>query len=193
MLTAATKHLTIAIEGLDGTGKSTVARLLAHRIGAALYTTPPPEFTAIREVLDATECLTARFFYYLSSVCYAAADALKVRDASHVVFDRYAFSTMACHRALGVNIDVELNTLGIPNPDFTFLLTITSEEERLRRIRARGLTSKSDVLVEALELRTKMLKEFRRFGLQEIDTTNVTAEQVVDTIMLKTNLDQPNC
>jgi len=95
------RNLLIAIEGLDGTGKSTVACLLAKRLNGVVYATPPPEFVPIRKALDSSRSLSARFYYYLSSVCYAGAEASGLREHSHVILDRYVSSTIACHKALG--------------------------------------------------------------------------------------------
>ena len=68
----------VVFEGLDGTGKSTCARLVAERLGAELLTTPSPEVRRYRD--DLIECYAgsqeAAQLFYLSTV-FAASDQIR--------------------------------------------------------------------------------------------------------------------
>src|SRR5882762_7072766 len=121
---AQNKYKFIVLEGIDGAGKSTVSRRLAKAIGAKLYRTPPPGFSATRRIIDADAELPSRFLFYLSSVVYASEAIRKLIRQQHVVCDRYLVTTVAYHRAMGLALDLNLQNFNLIEPDFTFFLEL---------------------------------------------------------------------
>jgi dTMP kinase len=140
----------IAFEGLDGSGSTTQARLLAERLqrtGRAVLVTKEPTSSnpvglLIREALQhrwevSPEALQLLF-------CADRAEHLRtevlpaLKDWQIVITDRYLFSTIA-FGSWGVT-DMEwlkqLNRL-FPLPDLTLLLKL-DPEECIKRIESRG-------------------------------------------------------
>ena len=57
------KHRLIVLDGIDGTGKTTVARKLAAALHAKYLRTPPPDFDAIRPRVDQQASIETRFLF----------------------------------------------------------------------------------------------------------------------------------
>lgn len=136
-----TRHrgLLIAFEGIDGSGKSTQARMLAERLArGGVEVVPTREPTdgpfgrRIRETYrtgrlsaeDELSLFTEDRREHVSNVIEPALRAGKV-----VVVDRYYFSTMAYQGARGISVEKirEANEAFAPAPDLLFLFEIPME------------------------------------------------------------------
>lgn len=139
--------LFVAIEGLDGTGKSTLTRGLAADLGGEPWSTPGERIQPVRGQVLAALGLDplARALFYAATV---ASQGRRAREAARsgrvVVMDRYWLSTMAYARARGVDADLSGIRAGLPAPDLTLFLTL-AEPERERRLRARGACTAADL------------------------------------------------
>ncbi len=81
MLEGATPVRTVVVEGLDGTGKSTVtARLAEHPQCIAMLRTPPVEYADLRPIFDKLEEADRRVYYYAAN--YVAGDMAVDRSAA---------------------------------------------------------------------------------------------------------------
>ena len=167
---ADTKFKFIVLEGVDGSGKSTVAKRLAEDVQADLVRTPPPDFLPIRHLMDTTTNVEARFLYYLSSVCHTSDFIRKSLYKKHVICDRYFASTLACHRALGLDLDWDYSQLPFLRPDFSFLLDVIDERERQRRLAQRGELSPNDCIFNDQQSLVALRREYARLGIMQIDT-----------------------
>lgn len=193
-------HPFLAIEGVDGAGKTTVSRELATAVGAAYHRTPPlavaeAQLASARSGTDLRDYIEGRrdaglsFAYYLFGVAYAAHEISTALATRAVVCDRYFASTVAYH---GVPHDLALlleTQLALPVPDVTFLLLV-SEEERRCRIDARASRAPSgaygyDREHEALR---EVLGRYRAMSLVEIDTSGKTVEAVVQLLVQEIRL-----
>jgi dTMP kinase len=139
----------VTFEGVDGSGKSTQARLLAKRLrseGRDVILTREPGGTAagerIREILLHGDALTP----WTEASLFAAARAQLVEEVvrpalargADVVADRYLDSSLAYQgiaRGLGVEPVLELNMLATNGlvPDRTFLILLPPAEAAARR------------------------------------------------------------
>jgi dTMP kinase len=139
----------VTFEGIDGSGKSTQARLLAEALtaeGREVVATREPGGTEagerIRElILGGTEIAP-----WTEAALFAAARAQLVEEViapglargAHVICDRYLDSSLAYQgiaRGLGVERVLELNVHALRGilPDRTFLLLVDPEESARRR------------------------------------------------------------
>ena len=131
-----TKPYIICLEGLDGCGKSTQAKLLAEQING-FYTREPSDWPIgklIRERLtghgpELSET-TLQLMYAADRGHHMAAEVEpKLKENIPVIFDRYFFSSIA----LGYGQDLDrdwLNTINryYPAPDFLFIINTPLEE-----------------------------------------------------------------
>lgn len=173
----------VVIEGVDGVGKTTLARQLQEAYGYYyLYTLPEP-FKRIRMEIELLKFPAARFFYYLSCVITFQRELKQLLDQDYkVVVDRYIYSTIAMHKAMGVDTRcVSVEMLPISLPDAIILLTCDSTE-RNRRIYLRA-TDKPEYVRSMSPLLDKAQVLFLEFGdtMRVIDTTELNPQQVFET------------
>src|SRR5919198_440149 len=138
----------ITFEGLDGSGKSTQARLLADalaRDGRDVVTTREPGGTAVGESIRQLLLEGGEVAPWTEAALFAAARAQLVEEViapalargAHVVCDRYLDSSLAYQgiaRGLGIERVLELNRHAIRGllPDRTYLLVIDLAESARR-------------------------------------------------------------
>ncbi len=85
----------VVFEGLDGTGKTSVSRVLAEKTGGVYLKTPPPEFCRLRRKIQAEKNYYARFLFYLSSVVCASERTRQFPSSQIIVCDRYYYTSLA--------------------------------------------------------------------------------------------------
>jgi len=127
----------VAIEGLDGCGKSTMARLLADRLGAALVKNPPDSLAHERAAADARP-EGERRAWYAHANRVAAEESLMHRGCGRpVVMDRCPASTVAFGTAhAGAVARPENWPSDIERPDLVVLIDVP-EPVRLARFASR--------------------------------------------------------
>ncbi|MDC5726931.1 dTMP kinase [Vibrio europaeus] len=138
----------IVIEGLDGSGKSTVSKHLAEKLNAKLLTTPGAGFKEVRKQLDTVfeHNPKARQLFYMATVLNVASEAQRFIDSGqNVVVDRYWLSTQVYHHWMSngqcYTLDeVESELLA---PDLTVYLDL-SVDERIARINNRNYCTRED-------------------------------------------------
>ncbi|MFA6963751.1 MAG: dTMP kinase [Patescibacteria group bacterium] len=170
----------VAIEGIDGTGKSTVAKLLADLMGATLIKTPFGPMIGQRAYYDGEGIAPlVRYLFYLNCNVVASEEIERLLQSGPVVCDRYLISTLCFHKAMGVDVDiVDISKLPIVQPDHYFCLQ-AAEEVRLQRLYSRGYLSDTDEKIDLLREVDLMLP---RYCGNIIDTTLLSADEVAQKI-----------
>jgi hypothetical protein len=169
-----------SLEGLRGTGKSTVAPLLAVAREAVLVATVPAMYQPLRLEIDQKDNAEARLCFYLSAL-FTATDEIQqcLSGGMPVVVESYFARCLATHDAFGARTTITLPP-GLPRPRAYWL--VCEEQERKRRLAARTKpVSHWDALGEhAVD---RMISAYRRFSALPVDTTGRTPEQVVRSIL----------
>lgn len=183
----------IVIEGLDATGKSTLVDALAKSLDATLLGCPPrleaPKFIGgdLRPHFD-NRPATQRRAYYRAANLIASEQAEVALQTGHVVMDRYWTSTVA-FAALDNDSDIDQEWQSryppeLRKPDAVILLTV-DEQNRAKRMRKRGesvTTEERNLAVDAAR-RERVLQVYRTFDPIEIDTSFLTPEAVLETVL----------
>ncbi|MEZ8169703.1 MULTISPECIES: dTMP kinase [unclassified Vibrio] len=179
----------IVIEGLDGSGKSTVSKHLAEKLNAKLLTTPGAGFKEVRKQLDTVfeHNTKARQLFYMATVLNVASEAQRLIDSGqNVVVDRYWLSTQVYHHWMSngqcYTLDeVESELLA---PDLTVYLDLPVDE-RIARINNRNHCTLEDrqTLTEQANDELRGLYVGMRDGKPVGDWLLVDASQGVDAIV----------
>lgn len=133
----------IVVEGLDGTGKSTLSRGLAAALGAEWRTTPSAPLRAARAPFDAAYAAlpAASQLFYAATVVEAAAELGALLAAGRdVVLDRYWCTTLAYATAAGSPLHLDEVERLLPAADVTLYLHL-DDAERARRLAGRGASA----------------------------------------------------
>jgi thymidylate kinase len=186
----------VAVEGCNGTGKSSLTDRLAADLGAQSFHFPP-DFIRFKEEthLDLRVRAVARFAYYLAAALELSDLVRDSRTRSNVVCDRYLPSSMAPAVVFDRIGELELRQLAAPfmdhvlRPDLILFLSAAPlvAIERLQRRRARtgALTALGERLASdpvGFSICEEVLRSqaTRLAPTVEIDTTNLTLDEVRD-------------
>ncbi|MGW3667419.1 AAA family ATPase [Streptomyces sp. NPDC005141] len=168
-----------SLEGLRGTGKSTLALMLAAARQAVLVPTVPAPYQPLRHAVDERTNVEARMCLYLSALFTAAEEIQRHLDAGvPVVVESYFARCLANHWALGARLGVTLPSW-LPTP-VTYHL-VCADDERQRRLAGRNKpTSRWDVLIESVTER--VTDAYASFPTHRIDTTGRSPDEVLRVI-----------
>ncbi len=180
----------VTIEGLDGTGKSTLVDALTIRLaGLGRQTTsihtPPGAYREIVPYLSENCSVDAQFLFFLSAIKHASDLASRHLDSgTTVVCDRYLYSTLAYHAARGAAVQVQLESLRLLAPDHAFYLTTSDEAVRQTRLRTRATSTAADLIAyEEGGLLGAIAREFRQYPMVPLDTSRRTPAELVDAVL----------
>lgn len=195
-MSAARPPLFVVLEGLDGVGKSTLAKRLAKLLGAMEMRTPPPMLAPLRaEILRCFEdSPMATTLYYAATVADASRKVARRQAAGRaVVMDRYFLSTCVYGEVVrasdhpGEVLDALAARL-VP-ADVTVYL-YAERDRRRERMRARGHIGYEDQLTFEPDSAARLDAGFRsRSGhplagrFLALDTTEQDAEQTLRCVV----------
>lgn len=180
----------IVIEGLDGSGKTTTAGLLAKRLGAVMFRSPPSSLETVHLNASASYSLHARMFYYLlGNFCASDQIEATIKCGRSVVSDRYWYSTVAGFSEVMSGYGSEfrkactkLMAEQLVPPDRAFFLD-ASVEERKRRLLQRRSTSELDWQTLDERHSSRVAAEYIALGLTRISVDRLAPEEVVSAIL----------
>ncbi len=181
----------IAIEGMDGVGKTTASKLLAERLGYKFVDKNLRElfdekdsydnYVRIRDKVNASpDRLFTAWFYALGNIYLHTA-----HEKEKIVTDRYFLSNYAWS---GTDNNTEVYDLLVKKlglPDLTVIL-YADEHAILSRLRHRDeLDSDIKKVTLAKEKYEKMIYFCEKYKMpyMVIDTSNLSPEEVVEVIM----------
>lgn len=167
----------VAIEGLDGVGKSTVLNKLAERFSGHAMSTPGAALRSNRPaILEAfAHDELAKALFYTASVSSEGRHARSLVERGEWVFmDRYWASTLAYAKARGISADLELLGQSLIKPDITILLLL-DEPDRQQRLLARGATAEDMETLDPV-FRECVIDELMAHADISLNTTHFTAD-----------------
>ena len=129
----------VALEGADGCGKTTLCAILAERLGATAYATPPKKYFQLRERIDRSAPAEEHYRFYRDSI-YDASNEIDMimRNGGKVISDRYWLTTYTYHQVMGVHVSVD-DFASIIKPTLTVILVL-NHEVQIERMLHRGMS-----------------------------------------------------
>ena len=181
----------IAIEGMDGVGKTTASKLLAKRLGYKFIDKNLRElfddgdsydnYIRIRDKVNASpDRLFTAWFYALGNIYLHTA-----HEKENIVTDRYFLSNYAWSGTKNNDEVYDLLVKKLGFPDLTVIL-YADEHAILSRLRHRNeLDSDIKKVILAKEKYEKMIYFCEKYKMpyMVIDTSNLSPEEVVEVIM----------
>ncbi len=181
----------IAIEGMDGVGKTTASKLLAKRLGYKFVDKNLREllddgdsydnYIRIRDKVNASpDRLFTAWFYALGNIYLHTA-----HEKENIVTDRYFLSNYAWSGTENNDEVYDLLVKKLGFPDLTVIL-YADEHAILSRLRHRDeLDSDIKKVTLAKEKYEKMIYFCEKYKMpyMVIDTSNLSPEEVVEVIM----------
>ena len=137
--------MVIVIEGLDGIGKTTTAKLLAQELNGQFFPWLHPPFKQALPYIWENDSVSeaSKHLAFLAAFKHMSdiADSEPYRSET-IVTDRYYFCSLAMHPPLAElsgerPLDFDRACLAFKKPDFTFYLEL-EEEIRRQRLSLRG-------------------------------------------------------
>ncbi len=185
----------IAVEGIDGTGKTSVAKELSKQLNF-IYVEKPfqslvsskNEYTLIKKNLNAISNREALLWFYgIGNVC------LKAKHSNdNVVADRYLLSNYSwwSNEETDYIFDAMVKTTGVP--ELTVLLTADVETVSKRLIERNGNEKENykTTYIDSIEKRMNLYIERYRMPVLEINSALYSIDEIVD--MIKTKLKSMN-
>ena len=196
------KNLFIALEGIDGSGKSTQVKLLAsilEKAGLKVYSTSEPTGgetgKLIRKELSQNdkenhEVIAALFLADRLEHILDKQNGLlkKLKEGYTVITDRYYFSSYAYHSVhmpLDWVIEINKPCAQLLRPDITIYIDVPPEESMKRIENSRGKRELYETLDNLTRVRDKYYEAFRLIKSDEnilIVDGNNSPEQIADEI-----------
>jgi len=177
----------ISLEGVDASGKTSIAKALEKKIGAHYIHSPPEKFTSYKELIrEAGQ--EALYNFYLSGNKYVIEEIANFLQLGQpVIIEPYIYSTIAFG---AVNLGKELYmSPGLLEPD-QVIYVIASWREIEKRLLMMGKRRKDHKNIYNL----KKFKEVYDQVLMEkdnviiVDTTRRNVDEVVEELLPKLNL-----
>jgi dTMP kinase len=199
------KNLFIALEGIDGSGKSSQVKLLAKRLedeGHKVYATfePSDRFigATVRNILKGNikadhETIAALFLADRLDHLLNEENGLvkKMKEGFTVITDRYYFSSYAYHSThVDMNWVISSNKIcaNILRPDINIFIDVPPEVSMQRITANRETTELFETLDSLKAVRANYLQAFEKLGNEEKITTiegnrtiNAIAEDIWQT------------
>ena len=181
----------IAIEGLDGVGKTTTCRKLAEKIGFKFVEKPlhylldsPDKFENYYKIRDYVNMQTN---YKFTSWFYGLGNILTYHlfENQNIITDRHLVSNFLWSGDESSRPVFDCLTKILKNPECTFILYASDAvlEQRLKK------RDKNDPDVKKIPFNKKSIEKMEKFLLNynmkyfKIDSSNLTLDEVVNEIM----------
>ncbi|MEZ0318484.1 MAG: dTMP kinase [Pyrobaculum sp.] len=185
--------LFVAIEGIDGSGKSTVIAHVAKRL-PKVYVTREPSGGPVGRLIKEWALRGGSVDPHVDALLFAA-DRIehykrevepKLKEGYIVITERYVESSIAYQGAAGVPVEfiLYINSL-VPKPHLTIILDV-EPEEAVRRIAQRGAAEKYEAAEFLRKVRNLYLQRARAEGYPVVHAgrpPGEVAEEVAKIIM----------
>lgn len=143
----------VVLEGISGSGKSTIAALLAERLDCRPFHTVPAPVSDLQPYINANARTLPQLAFYLAGALHAADLARQALEHGHAVADRYVNSVIANHAAVhSLDNDTVAATIApfagyLAQPDLTVYLHTNLDALTARMLAKRDQTASDRDLI----------------------------------------------
>ncbi len=141
------KYRFVVVEGVDGVGKTTIAKALSESCYGMYEKTPLRRMRRVALFFERFNSPEIETVSYLTLGVITGLYFRIVLRRRPIVCDKYILTTIVAQRALGgrlVQLLERIRYLLLPKPDYTFCLTVETEEDLRERFRKRDYVDASD-------------------------------------------------
>jgi dTMP kinase len=189
-----TKGTFICIEGLDGCGKTTQAKLLAKKLGKshnAVYTAEPSRGNIGTYIRNSYLYGENRFSIVLEALLFAADRIEHVENevipalnkGQLVISDRYVYSSLAYQGAAGLSIDwIETVNEHALKPDLAVFIDVNPEAVVNRLKPEKSVMEDLETQKKVREIYLKFVKDGRLTKIDGGKSKNEVAEEVYNLV-----------
>lgn len=175
----------VALEGGDGCGKTTLCAVLAERVGAIAYATPPKKYLQMRERVDKNSSAEEHYRFYRDGI-YDASDEIDamIQSGGKVVSDRYWLTTYVYHRVMGISVSKN-DFVSVVQPDLTVILAL-NHDVQMERMLHRGMSvGDRRVLDKQREITKLFYQVVLELGIPfvVVDTQRFSPDRCVDIVV----------
>lgn len=175
----------VALEGVDGTGKSTLCSILSDRLGAIQYATPPKKYLTFRERVDKDAPPEEHYRFYRDGICDASDEISAIlKEGGKVVSDRYWLSTYTYHQVMGAEVSRD-DFKSVVIPTLTIILSL-NKDAQIGRMLCRGMSAGDRrMLDQQQELSMAFYRNVLEFNIpfMVIDTQKFSPEACVEIVI----------
>lgn len=188
----ATAYPFYVIEGIDGSGKSSIGPLVAERIQAAFFE-QPASFRLAQPFIDQEADIKARFLFYLGYNLQTSKEITQMASNRPVIGVRYLYTTIVYHIAKGLPEDwvwEMVSNLPLLRPRKVFFLDVSDPDVQKERIGRRGATDEDKRTFEIMSQIRSLYFDFQSTmpGFTYIDTSYLSMEEVTNKIINEVEL-----
>jgi thymidylate kinase len=168
-------------EGVDGAGKTVLARCLAEKISALYYPSPPEAIEPLRALANASDP-RARLNFYMFGNHLSSTEIAGYAENIDVVVDRYIYSTLTEHSVL--LDDVLEMPPGLVQPDHIIHVTASWQEIERRYVEQRPKRAERENVAHQKKIAAMFDHYFSGLdNVLRVDTTERVPEDVVAEII----------
>mgnify|MGYP000924437420 CR=1 FL=1 len=177
------ENIFIVLEGVDGSGKTTVGKALAQKMDACFCQTPMGLWRKKRAIVENKNSFF-RFLFYVVATIHSSIIISRILKNDSVVCDRYIHSTLAHHVVYWNKLVGRLspNVFPIKRPHFVFYL-YSRVEIRDQRTLQRESNKPKDLDSKSLQQVHEAFLGFTE--ILPIDTSDISVNEVVNLIIEK--------
>lgn len=186
-----TDPIILSFDGIDGVGKSTVARAVAKRLKREGFDvhyvhSPAAPYRTLKRVVEKSDHVRERYYFYLAGN-YNLSERVRSEQLQSgssrriTVVDRYLYSTYAHHVIQDRRIPWEGFASGLIVPLISFLVTVDKPEIQLDRLRMRdGRIDNQEVMMKTWKL---IADEFSKMTMVPVDNSSQKPRPCVEDCM----------
>lgn len=185
------KGVFICIEGLDGSGKTTQAKILAKKINNAIYTTEPSKGLIGNYIRKSYLYSKKRLSPFVEALLFAAdriehleSEIIPALNAgTTVICDRYVFSSLAYQGASGISLDwIKTINKAILYPDLAIFIDVEPEKSMCRLNSKKSLMENLQTQITVRDIYLKFVED-KKLTLVNGDNTKTKVTEDLFSIM----------